>query len=577
MNIRSFVAWHAPMPVGPLPRLEPTWTEWHGGNTRLRFESRHTTPASQHPGASAAGPALMLGDDSDFDPAVPSASLAHGTSIRFDRETGALSICTSIVALPPVFVFRGPQVTVVASDLHVLARLPGVRLQLDPRGVAELGRFGHPVGHRTLFGNVEVVPGGMTCRLSSSGNVAWEKNWELPPASVRLDWSEYLEAQIAAFEQQVASMDVDSAFLSLTAGLDTRTVFAALAAADRLVPAVTMTGPTWSLDARIAARLCRAYGVRHNAIVFDQHFTRELPRLLETASRLSGGLASLDQAPEVFLYEQFGQSFRSRLSGNLGNQVGRGGTEGVSLRGADLSMLGPLLQEAVPSRGHWLLEQLDKDERSSMHFILQQEIPFTLMSNFCVGSHFAAQKTPYASRKLIETLALRPAASGGAPSGSKFRMRLRDLRHRFVGEPEDRSFQRTLVRRLNGYAARCPVNWGWRPTGGVSITGVATGFATFAGMFARASGLDNGILRLPLRWTGLPALHDFRESRRWLQSDLRDYVRDTLLSAELRHAGLFNRPLLEAVVEEHLTRRRDHHHSVTFALDVALAFRSFCH
>src|SRR5690606_2612539 len=141
-----------------------------------------------------------------------------------------------------------------------------------------------------------------------------------------------------------------------------------------------------------------------------------------------------------------------------------------------------------------------QDEHATLRYILTSEIAFSSVGNFSIGNHYAAQQSPYASRALIETLAGRPRRHSG-PSASMLRMRLRDLRHRFLGEPATTSFQRTLVRRIGGAAARIPINWGWRPAGGVSAPGMIMGVATFAGMAARATGLDAGRLRRPLLWT----------------------------------------------------------------------------
>ena len=241
-------------------------------------------------------------------------------------------------------------------------------------------------------------------------------------------------------------MEVTSSVLSLTAGLDTRTVFTTLADQNRLVPAVTMSGVNRSLDARAAARLCRAYGVSHSLVTIGDRFARGLADYVQEASRLSGGLASLRQAPEVYLYHQLGGSFDARISGNLGNQVGRGGTEGVSTRRAELGILSPALRDASTEAGHWLLRQLYGSGMSAIEFILQQEIPFSSVGNFSIGNHFAVQKSPYADRALVETLSMRPVG-GSAPSGSLIKMRLRDLKHRFFGEPESTSFQRSLLQR----------------------------------------------------------------------------------------------------------------------------------
>ena len=578
MKIRSFVAWLGKDGTQGGGRTigaafaGPEWSSWTAGALQFRFVPRLVAGAA----AGVTPRTLLLGDDAEWEGAEPGRNLASGVPIRPDATTRRLTISTSIVALPPVFLYRDGQTVAVASDIHLLRLVPGVRLTLDPGGVVELGHFGHPVANRTLFTNVELVPAGSRLVMGQDvpGTASYARVWEMPRRE-RLSGSDFVEAQISAFLAHVRRLDLERSFLSLTAGLDTRTVFSALAHERHLVPGATMTGPRRSLDARVARQLCDAYGVRHMPLVFDDRFTDQLPRLLQTASHLSGGLASVEQAPEVFMYDQLGDAYQARLSGNLGNQVGRGGTEGISVRAARLDVLSPALRGSGAPVGHWLLQHLSSDEHATHDFIFRSEIPFTLLPNFSVGNHFATQQSPYASRDLIETLAQRPAAAPRGPTGSKVRMRLRDLKHRFLGEPEAQSFQRTLIHRNGGFAARCPVNWGWRPSGGVSASGLLMGAATLAGMFARATGLDDGVLRRPMAWTGLPALHDFRESRRWLREDLRDFTMDTLRSDSVRQAGVFDTGALDRLLDEHFVTGKDHYQTVTFALDVALAHQTF--
>jgi hypothetical protein len=572
VGVRSFVAWVARDPVASQTPESTSWRTW----SRERLAISWQPSATGRPHDPASAPALILGDDSEWDSRQAELNLAGGVPVRFDGLRNRIVVQTSIVGLPPVFVYRGTRITAIASDIHLLAGLPNVDLELNPESVQELGRIGHPVGHRTLFRGISLVPSGATLTLDADGSISVRETWTLPEQSP-LAWPEFIETQIAAFRDSLRRTDLSGAFLSLTAGLDTRTVLAELAAQSRLVPGATMTGPKRSLDIRTAARLCEAYGVAHHAITFDDRFTRELPRFVEIASRLSGGLASLDQAPEVFLYSELGGRYTTRLSGNLGNQVGRGGTEGVSTRSADIGILASALRAPssdARASGHWLLDQLETGSGARTEFILKNEIPFTLVNNFTIGSNYARQLTPYASRALIETLSARPPAGATSPSGSMIRMRLRDLAHRFLGEPEAFSFQRTLLRRADGFAAHYPINWGWRAAGGVSPKGLVMGSATLFGMYARARGLDGGILRRPLAWTGLPALHDFRESRAWLRTTLREFTLDTLGSG--RAAALFDRAALGRVIDAHFSGRADRYATITFALDVALADRTFC-
>lgn len=569
MRIRAFAAWRSRGGAAGADLSEflsgTGWRHWTKGSIVVAFAPRDEAVATQDPRV------LILGDDAEYDPAVPERNIANGAVIRLDADAGSMVVHTSIVGLPPVYRYQRGDALMIGSDLHRMSRLPGASFEFDPVGLHELARFGFPVGQRTLFKDVDLLPSGQRLDFTGVGPARLSRSWSLPERP-SLDAPAFIEEQVSAFTNAMRRIETDRTFISLTAGLDTRAVFATLASEGRLPPAVTMSGARRSLDARIASRLAHAYGIEHSVVSFGSDFRAALPTIVETTSRLSGGLSSLGQSPEVHLYQQLAGRFGARLSGNLGNQVGRGGTEGVSVRGAD-----PTILRGEPPRHeerHWLLAKLGGDQRSRIAFILEAEIAYSSVGNFSVGDHFAVQQTPYADRTLIETLASMPHGPS-SPSGSMLRMRARDLRHRFLGEPASASFQRTLVQRLGGAAAEIPINWGWRPSGGVSPVGLALGLATFAGMVARAKGLEDGVLRRPLEWTGLPALHDFHETRRWLREDLQPYVRETVLSSRQGNSDLFDRARLGRILEEHFSGTRDHYQTVCLALDVALAHQQF--
>jgi hypothetical protein len=208
--------------------------------------------------------------------------------------------------------------------------------------------------------------------------------------------------------------------------------------------------------------------------------------------------------------------------------------------------------------------------------MLQEEIPCALVGNFAVGSHFAIQQSPYANRALVETLALQRNGVRPSQFSSVRAMRLADLGHRFIGEPANRSFQRTLLNRFGGFAATCPINFGWRARGGISAGGLTLGVLTLLSMVAEKTRLDAGILRAPVARLGLAALHDFRGSSRMLREHLRDFTRDTLTSHEIRDAGIFDMRRVTECITDHFDRGADHYETIAFALDVALAHKIFC-
>ena len=171
----------------------------------------------------------------------------------------------------------------------------------------------------------------------------------------------------------------DSLF-ALTGGLDTRAILAVLSEASIKLTAYTVTGDkTLCLDARRARELCRAYGWPHFVVPLDQAFLRDLPTYVAEASRLSGGLASVDPAHEVYVYRQLKGLGSRRLSGNLGNQIGRLGLEGISERKADLSVLAHTIKIAGTSEPneHWLSSLSGRPGHTLLRCLIQCEAPFS--------------------------------------------------------------------------------------------------------------------------------------------------------------------------------------------------------
>jgi len=359
----------------------------------------------------------------------------------------------------------------------------------------------------------------------------------------------------------------------LTAGLDTRTILAALLADGRALPAYTMSWKDRSLDARTARRLCSAYSLTHETVRFDEGFATEFPDRVLEASRLSGGLAATEQATEVAFYHRVGGKWRARLSGHLGNQVGRGGMEQISLRGGDTTMLGGGMRLSGADGG---------DQRSYDHMprggplgqlsALNREVLFASIANYSIGHHFMVQRSPYATRELIEAIGRAPAEAHANRPRSPLRMRFLDLRHRFLGDPVHRSFQRKVISRVGGFVANCPVNWGWRVQGGVSPTGALAGLLAFFDALAASKGLESGIVGRALETLQIPARHDFRQLRKWCS---RDFLYDTLCRRELREEGLFNMRTIERMLDEHFAGGLDHHVNLMLALDLACAQQVF--
>ena len=520
---------------------------------------------------------LILGDNSEFLEAQRGIPMANGVLLECDFQQNFVHALASIVGLPTLFLYEGDGYRILSSSISNLTPLPTSGLRFDVEGVLDLCSYGFTIDHRTLFQGVRLVPGGVSLRMASDGAVEKKLAWNFPPREALADWNSYTELQMEAFVAALGRMELKQSFLSLTAGLDTRTILAALLSAGRQIDSYTLSGESPSLDALTARALCRAYGVPHQIVPLDQDFQRHLAEYCVEASRLSGGLASLGQAHQIHLYQKLPRKFAGRVSGNMGNQLGRAGVEHVSMRGADVSILNPELQKRASERPRfaWSNQQGESQRATSFEFLFQQEFPFTQLGNYSLGDSFAVQQSPYASRDLISLCSRQPLREDTTRTMSPLRLRLNDLHHRFLGEPETYSFQRRLIHRLGGFAASYPINWGWRAKGGVSLAGAARGFLTALDAYSERAGWDLGVPGRLLRTLHITGLHEHRKAKRWLQESLRDFVCDTLLSKEARDAGLFHRATLTRMVEEHSSGRASHHRALVLALDLALAAKNF--
>lgn len=517
---------------------------------------------------------FVLGDSQDADPCFQ-AFLGHGVVLHANLASGELRILTSISGCPPVFVYQEGTQTIVASSVDRIATHRRGHLGFDPQGLAELATIGHPIEHRTLFSNVSVVPAGVGLAIDAVQGLRRVSRWEPPVEPPFRDLQEYISAQSDAVAAALARMDLSGTFLSLTAGLDSRTILALLTRNKRTLPAITITSVVESIDARCAAQLCRSYGMAHDMVRLNEEFIRQFPECALEASRRSGGLSSFRQASEIFFYRAACDAFSARLSGNLGNQVGRSITESARMRRAPQEVLaGDVIAAAKSTRAqHWLAEMARKNRGFGPLELIQVERLFASMGNSCIGASYLTQQTPYADRTVISQKLREPICPRYAIA-TVLALRLRDLKHRFLGEPMRTSFQRQIIASVGGSVARTPVNWGWRPYGGLSPAGTARGMLGLLDMFINTRLARRGMAsRLSAR-LGLDGLSGFQYVDFLRERVVGEFVNDTLHATATQQSPVLNAPVLRRALAKGFNDRSACA-TLLFSFDVALACQNF--
>lgn len=521
---------------------------------------------------------FITGDASSLpqSPDSPLQQVCNGATsiIDIDLFSLQLTIHSSLTGLPPVFIRQNDKELAIGSDLHLFRDCTTDSLVFDPESIKELSIIGYPIAGKTLFKDIRMLPAGHSLNAGTDQETTITRYWSYSTATERtIAWHEFTELQSKAFEESMANIDFSGSFLSLTAGMDTRAILAALATSRVKIHAYTMSGKTLTLDARTAKKLCDAYGMSHSTVHLDDHFLRKLPSYCEEACKLTGGLSSLSQAHEIYFYSQIQEGSRARLSGNLGNQVGRGGAENISLRNAGFSAIHPDLSSAIHETElhHWYAPFLESGGNLSYTFLLEQEIPYSSVGNYCLGNSYAIQQTPYAGRELIDISANRPKISGKKQESSLMAMRFKDLHHRFLGEPEQWSFQRQFIRKSSGPVADIPINWGGKAGGGVSPGGVLMGLRALGDAVLASKKIDSGPLYTAASVCGIAGIHEYRPLNKWLKEHLHDFAQDVFHDTITRECGLFHMDSLVNEAKEYFAGNTAKFNTMLYSLDLALA------
>jgi len=501
---------------------------------------------------------LCTGDPSELQALPGLENPAYAAVFVVDSLHRSVRVQTSLVGLPPVFEGRSrSQITLTSPFPPAMESDPG---RPDIEGVAQALRWGYPIDGHTLLAGVRMLPAGASLLLKDNGEYA--ETSQPPRASIvdrPLTPEEIIERQLAAFSHAGRRLPVQDTFVSLSGGLDSRTALMAVMGGGRPVCCASIAPSSGSLDARLARRFCALYAIPHEVVTLDAAFEARLPDLVPEVARVTRGVARLSQTVDLYVYNCIGRDRVGRISGNLGNQVGRGGVESIAVGHPENSILGPELRAAVDALPvePWYLARIRA--KGFADVLLQEEAPFSFVADYMVGSSRMVQHTPYADGTLLDLARLAHAGDPTLRNPTVLMMRARDIRHRFVGTPRRGSFQRAFLSRHDELGRNVPINWGWRARGGIDFSWLATSSMTAGDMV-----LDKLAGRLPVGRKVARRLSELIGNpsanvswTRMFTGCLRSLVGDVLMSRTMLESGLVDRNKLREALDEHMAGRRD--------------------
>src|SRR5439155_11261276 len=287
-----------------------------------------------------------------------------------------------------------------ASEAKALLRiLPELR-QFDDEGVTQYLAFGCTLEWRTLFKDIQLLPGGSVWSFENGrcqkrkyfSPETWEEQPVLTAEPFESEFRRTFKRILPRYFESESKIGV-----SLTGGLDTRMIMACRPDSARDIVCYTFSGEKGlTLDDRLAAQVARSCGLEHRLLRIGSDFFSDFAVHADRTVYLTDGCFGILGAHEAYFNGQARRLAPMRLAGNFGSEVLRGVS---TFKPLELSqdLLSSEFRCAVDSS----VREFSDSEEHAVTFAAFQEIPWNLFGSVAACRSQVTFRTPYLDNELV--------------------------------------------------------------------------------------------------------------------------------------------------------------------------------
>jgi len=426
-----------------------------------------------------------------------------------------------------------------ASEAKALLRiLPELR-KFDEEGVAQFLRYGCTLGTRTLFHEINTLPGGSTWSLKDGNHTQkyfsphnWESQATLSEEAFESAFEDTFERVLPRYFESEGKIGI-----SLTGGLDSRLIMACLPNIKAMPECYTFSGQNQDvLDARLAAQVANTCGLRHQILRLGQDFFSNFDSYVDRTIYITDGYLGPLGAHEIYLNGHARSSAPVRLTGVFGDEV---------LRGRSFKSL-PVSTRIIRPDLAKAMSALPQDIPNSQHPVTIAAFNEVSGKRFGIPAAARSQltfRTPYLDNDIV-ALAYRVPES----LQSSARPVLSAIKHnspKLSAIPTDMG----CILETNRLA---------------SASRRLFSRAAFKLDYFYNEGLPHWLSRMDpfFRWLnsglGIVGRYKFLHYRSWFQQELAPYVKAVLRDTELHGSRFFNSHSIGEMAREHTCGRKNY-------------------
>jgi asparagine synthase (glutamine-hydrolysing) len=490
---------------------------------------------------------------------------------------GRLFIARDRVGKKPLYYYEGANQFVFASEIKALLAHPGVPQQVNRRAIPLYLAYGYVPAPYTMFENICELPPGHIINVQE-GEVTVQEYWDVKyPAEPELDLSQQeiidnLRTLLAgAVELRLVSDVPLGAFLS--GGLDSTAVVACMA---RLMDQPVKTfaigfedDPSFN-ELEFARRVARLYGTDHREFVVRPDTIAVLPKLVWHYDQ---PFADSSAVPTYLVSKLTREHVTVALTGDGGDELFAGYERFAAARLAEVyQRTPPFIKSTLTHLFRNLPESTRYDGfvRRARRFVENAPLPLAQRYLGWVGI-FSAD---FIRELLADGIEVDPLSHFQSyfqnvhevdPIGQLLYVNTKTYL------PGDLLVKTDRMSMANSLEARCPfldhklLEFAARIPSNLKLRGLTTKYILKKALNGH---IPREIIRRKKHGFGVPIGH-------WFRTNLKDYVREVLLSSQALQRGYFKDTALRRIIGEHQNGKRDHGHRLWALLTFEVWHRVF--
>lgn len=474
----------------------------------------------------------------------------HGTAILFNDRYG----------MHRVYSYESKEAFYFAPEAKAILQVCPELRSIDARALGEFLACDCVLENRTLFKGIQILPAASKWvfgngSLVQRGTYFQSREWEDQDP---LEAEPYYQELKNVFSQILPRYfnSRQRIAISLTGGLDTRTIMAWRNAPPNSLPCYTFGGMYHECaDVRIARRVAKACEQSHKVITVGDEFLSHFSHYAERTVYLTEGSVDVGRSSDLYVSEHAREIAPVKVVGTYGSEI---------LRHA------VMFRPEVPS-GRWLQpDVVGAAQRAALTYgLYRSEHPVTFAvfrqspwyhyGILALEESQLTVRAPYLDNDFVRTVFRAP----------KLQASEKDIRLRLIydGNPTLH-----MIRSDFGLGGRGGISAAWAHRS-LEFTHKAE-YAYDYGMPQWVAQIDH--LLSPLRVERLfLGRHKFNHYRIWYRDNLAEYVRQMLLDSRTLSRPYLQRSGVEAIVREHLNGNRNHTTEIHKMLTLELVHRLF--